>query len=374
MRRITHIITGLNIGGAETMLYRLLSSMDSKEFSFEVISLTDIGLIGKKIQKLGIPVRALGMRSGVPNPISLFRLAYWLRKSSPDIIQTWMYHADFMGGLAAKLSGISAPVIWGIRQTKLVPSMKRSTRFIARISAYLSYVIPKRIISCAKAAKSAHVALGYNEEKIVVIPNGIDLNIFKPDNSARNFVRSELGISHKTLLIGLIARFEPQKDQETFIKAAGFFNRSPNINFILCGRDIHWQNKLLIKWIKEADIERRVHLLGNRDDIPNIVASLDIATLSSYQEGFPNVVLEAMACGVPCVVTDVGDASLIVGDTGIVVRPRNPKELAEGWEHILNMSAKQRSSLGMEARKRIQENYSIERIVEKYKDFYKQIL
>ncbi|MCP6726786.1 MAG: glycosyltransferase [Patescibacteria group bacterium] len=375
MYKIVHVISGLNIGGAETMLYRLLSNMDETKFSLEVISLTDIGPVGKKIQKLGIPVRSLGMESGVPNLFASFRLIRWLRASSPDLVQTWMYHADFMVGLVVKLAGMSMPVIWGIRQTELKwKSMKKTTVFIAKINAWLSHWIPEKIICCAEAAKRAHALLGYDREKMVVIPNGFDLQNFHPDDAARRSVRSELGLSDDTMLIGLIARFEPMKDHRIFVRAAGLLIEFPELHFLLSGRDINWENKELVEWIMEAGIEKRIHLLGNRDDIAQITSALDIATLSSLQEGFPNVVAEAMASGVPCVVTNVGDAARIVGDTGIVVPPRNTRALAKGWRELLHMSNTERRSLGAQARQRVQDNYSIESTVQKYQDFYIKVL
>ena len=162
MKKITHIITDLNTGGAERMLHKLLGNMDTSLYESDVISLTDVGRLGKKIKERGIPVRALGMRSGRPNPFLVFRLSRWLRKERPDLIQTWMYHADLIGGLAAKLSGLSIPIVWGIRTSALDPKLsKKTTILTARASAFLSRWIPKKILCCSEEAKNAHVAMGY---------------------------------------------------------------------------------------------------------------------------------------------------------------------------------------------------------------------
>ena len=191
--KIAHIITGLNVGGAEMMLYKVLQHSSGKEFQHEVISLTDVGLVGEKIQKLGVPVRALEMR-GFDLPIVVIRLALWLRESNPDIVQTWMYHADLVGGLATKLSFKKIPIVWGIRQSDLNPKLnKQRTILVAMVGAFLSRFIPKKIIINSMRGKKNHEAFGYQSSKMVVIPNGFDLEVFRPDTEARNSLIQEIG-------------------------------------------------------------------------------------------------------------------------------------------------------------------------------------
>lgn len=330
MKSITHIITGLNTGGAETMLYKLLSNIDRTKFELKVLSLTDIGSIGKKIEKLGISVKALGMKRGVPNPRYVFGLVAILKKEKPDLVQTWMYHADLIGGLAAKLVR-NVPVVWNIRHSNLDPKgNKKTTILTAKACAKLSKTIPKKIICCSEASFKVHSELGYKEEKMIVIPNGFDLDAFKPDAEARYSVRRELRIPDDAAIMGMVARFDPQKDHKNLINAAGVLCRSnKNIHFILCGDGITNDNKQLAKCIQENNLQVNFHLLGRRADIARITTAFDIASSSSsYGEGFPNVVGEAMSCEVPCVVTNVGDSAYIVGDTGIVVPPKNPLAMA----------------------------------------------
>jgi glycosyltransferase involved in cell wall biosynthesis len=166
----------------------------------------------------------------------------------------------------------------------------------------------------------------------------------------------------------------PLKDHQTFTEAAGLFlARHSQAHFLLCGRDISWENEMLSKWINAAGSRSNFHLLGHRDDIPRIMNGLDVNTLSSIGEAFPNVLGEAMACGVPCVTTDVGDAAEIVGDTGIVVPPGDPQALAQGWEQIINMTVQERVKLGERARERIRSRYQIQQIAKQYESLYREV-
>lgn len=375
MIKLMHLITDLDTGGAEMMLYKLLFRMDRTAFEAEVISLTDTGPISEKIEALGVSVRALGMRRGMPNPVSVLRLALWLWRDRPLIIQTWMYHANLIGGLAAKLSG-GIPVIWGIHNSTL--DAKRSkwrTIWIARVCARFSRWLPARIVSCAEVSRQIHIALGYAPERMVVIPNGFDLATFRPDPAARLAVRQELGIATDASLIGLVGRFDPIKDHHNFVHAAGWLHaRRPEVHFLLCGDAVTWENQQLVEWIKMAGIRDRCHLLGRQEDIPRLTAALDLASSSSYGESFPLVIGEAMACGVPCVVTDVGDSAQIVGDTGRVVPPKNPQALAEAWCELIEMEPTVRAQLGLAARHRVEEHFSLPAIVARYEKLYDELL
>ena len=370
-RRVAHVITGLNPGGAEMMLFKLLSAMDRVVFKPEVISLTGMGPLAERIQALDITVRALGMRRGVPNPLSLLRLAVWLRRSKPDVIQTWMYHADLIGGIAAKLVG-GIPVIWGIRHSNLDPQgNKRKTIWTANACARLSNWLPTQIVCCSEASLPVHAALGYATRKMCVIPNGFDLDVFRPDPSARRSVRAELGIPEDTLLIGMFARFHAQKDHRNFVEAAALLHaHHPDIHFLLCGDGITWGNRVLSGWIVTASIHEHCHLLGPREDIPRLAAALDIASSSSFGEGFPNVVGEAMSCGVPCVVTDVGDSDRIVGTTGRIVAAKDPEALAMAWKEMIALGEEGRRRLGVAARKRVMDRFELSKIVKKYEALY----
>ncbi len=356
------------------MLYRLISALDRDLFEPYVISLTSDGLFGEKIRSLGIPVRPLGMDTRLPNPLALLKLTLRLKQIRPALVQTWMYHADLLGGLAGFLT--HTPVVWGIHNTSLDPlAVKSNTIRIVHLNAFLSGWLPRRIVSCSETARRAHVNIGFTPNKFVVIPNGFDLNLFCPDPTARKSLLQELGLSADTFLVGLVARFDPLKDHQSFIQAAAIFWRAHSqAHFVLCGDGISWSNEALSGWIDAAGIRQNCHLLGRRDDIPHVMAGLDINTLSSIGEAFPNVLGEAMACGVPCVATDVGDAAEIVGDTGIVVPPRDAHALAEGWERLINLSIQERHELGQRARARIQTLYQIGEVVRRYQQLYRQLI
>lgn len=370
--RVAHVITDLDTGGAELVLARLLGEMDRRRFEHTVISLTTAGQVADQLAGLGIPVSALGMRVGFPNPLSVLRLARVLRTFHPDIVQTWMYHADLVGSMAARLAG-RAPVIWGIRNSVLVAgASKRRTILIARLLARLSRGLPARIVSCSEAARLVHIRLGYQAQKFVVIPNGFDVEKFKPDVSARLQVRQELNLSPETEVAGFFARFDPQKDHHNFIRAANLLlERQADVHFLLCGEGVTGQNPSLAGWIAETGRGDRFHLLGRRVDMPRLTAALDLAvSASEYGEAFPNVIGEAMACGVPCVATDVGDSAAIIAETGLIVPPHNAQALASAMLKILEMGSEDRHALALAARQRVIENYSLAAMASRYQAVY----
>jgi glycosyltransferase involved in cell wall biosynthesis len=371
---IAHVITDLDTGGAEMMLCKLVAASNRNRFEHEVVSLTNIGAIGDKIRALGIPVSTLGMKRGAPDPRGVTRLAAILRRRKPDALQTWMYHADLVGGLAAYYTG-RIPVAWGVHNSSLEPGkIKRSTILTARVCALLSRSLPERIICCSDAAKNVHARLGYAAEKMIVIPNGFDSMDFRPDPGARDSLRRELGLPSDTALVGLVARFDPQKDHKNFIGAASLVSsRRPDVRFVLCGDKVNRDNCELTGWISAAGLGQECILLGLRDDVPRIMAALDVAALSSCSDAFPNVVGEAMACGVPCAVTGGGGAAFIVGDAGRIAPPRNPAALADAILELIGMEPEQRRELGEAARRRIQENFNLNTVVEKYEKLYSEI-
>ncbi|MFP4581729.1 MAG: glycosyltransferase family 4 protein [Candidatus Sumerlaeia bacterium] len=374
-KRVLHISTGLGIGGAETMLANLLEQCDKAAWEARVLSLTDRMEMAPRLRDMGIGVDSLGMKRPWPNPFMYLRLVRYLKDWRPEIIQTWMYHADLLGGLAARRAG-KIPAVWGIHHTNLDPAMnKRSTLWTMRLCARFSASLPRRIVCCSEATRALHIQAGYDASRMATIPNGFDMDKFKPDPAARDDFRREIGIDSSALLIGYIARFHPLKDHANFIRAAALLNRErPEVQFILAGKNITRDNATLMKWIRENGMAERFHLLGMRSDTPRIEAALDIGSLASRGEAFPLILGESMACGVPCVSTDVGDAALIVGDCGRIVAPENPEALAGGWRELLDMPHEARIELGLRARKRIQERFSISIIASRYFDLYQEIL
>lgn len=371
MTKIMHVITTLGPAGAEIMLSRVISGMDRTRFENEVVSLTGILDLAEKMRGIGAGVRTLNMKTSAPNPLLVMRLAQWIRESKPDVIHTWMYHANLVGALAAHLAG-NVPVVWGIHHSALDARIdKRRTLIVNRICAFLSRRFPARIVCCSEASLRNHRNLHYATEKMEVIPNGFDLEQIKPDPAARASVHQELGIPLDAPLIGIAARFHPLKDHFNFVSAAARLHQQiPKVHFLLCGLDITWQNSQLAGWIETAGLRDCCHLLGLRHDMSRLFSGMDIATTASRSEAFPIAIGEAMACETPCVVTDVGDCALIVDETGIVVAPGDPCALAEGWRNLIEAGPRVRHRLGIAARRRVQQHFSLPTIVERYQTIY----
>jgi glycosyltransferase involved in cell wall biosynthesis len=372
---IDFVSTGLNSGGAERNLMRLVTGLRDRGHCTRVISLTDKGPIANQLERVGIDTMALEIKPHTVIP-GLLKLSRWMQKGNADLVQTWMYHANLFGALASRFAG-NLPVVWGIRQSNLHPKYsKRSTRLVASLGSRTSARI-RAIVCCAESVRQVHQELGYVKSKMVVIPNGVDVEEFKPDEGARVLLRRELKITDGDVkLIGLVGRFDLQKDHRTFLRAAKMFSDvAGDINIVLCGSGINWGNRTLVEWIRSFYGESGVHLLGVRSDVAGIIAGLDLLVSSaSYGEGFPNVIAEAMACSVPVVGTDVGETRYLVGDTGRVVQPENPQALAEAMLEVYRMEPQQRLTLGDRARARIEETYSVERMCSLYEKLYLRIV
>ena len=356
------------------MLLKLLQDINRKRFEPSVVCLTGQGPVGMQITELDIAVHVLNMRAATPSPAKLWQLRNLIKSINPDIVQTWMYHADLLGGISARLAG-KQKIVWGIRNSNLDAKLvKRSTRWVAQACAALSGWLPKRILCCSWQAKDAHIALGYEASKFEVIANGFSLERFRPNTSARQTVRTSLAITFDAPLVGLIARFDPLKNHTGFLQVARQVrDKVPSAHFLLAGDGIDHSNAALCDRIEALKLQQCVHLLGRRGDMPSLMAALDLLVSTSHGEAFPNVLGEAMACGVPCVVTDAGDSAEIVGDTGRVVSIGDMEELANKVLQLLKMSVEDRHTLGRQARARIQAHYEIAKIVKQYESFYEGV-
>ena len=370
--KLLHIITGLSTGGAEMMLYKLLSRLDRERFEPSVISLMDSGTIGDRIEALGIPVYTLGMKQGgMPTPAAIGRLIRTVRQLKPDLIQGWMYHGNLAAQFASLFSSHKIPVLWSIHNSLYSLAFeKKITQAIIRFSSIIS-LYTNQIVFVSKNSKLHHEALGYFSENSCIIPNGFDTSLFKPSIEARRTIRAELGLPEDSFLIGLIARYHPMKDHANFLQAAALLLKDyPNVQFILAGNGVDEKNPTLCQLIHELGIAERIHLLGERQDIPRLTAALDLASSSSYTEAFPNVIGEAMSCGVPCAVTDVGDSAWIVGNVGRAVPPRDSGALANAWKELIELDTEGRKALGKAARVRIIESFSLNSVVARYESLY----
>jgi glycosyltransferase involved in cell wall biosynthesis len=374
--RVMHVITGLSTGGAETMLLKLVSAA-SGSMEHVVVSLGDEGTIGPRIAALRFPVHCLRLQRNAPNPFKALSILSLARRIDPQLIQGWMYHGNLMASLAAQAlrktePGKKPPVIWNIRQTVYDLRNERwLTAKLIRLGARLS-ARPDAIIYNSQTSARQHESLGYRAEKRAIIPNGFDCQTLRPDEAERKAVRAELGIADDTVLIGLVARYHPMKDHIGFLRAAGMVVRShPQAKFALAGTGVSSRQSELVEALKQNGLQDRAILLGERSDISRLNNAFDIAcSASAWGEGFSNSIGEAMACDVPCAVTDVGDSAYLIGNTGFVAPPRDPDALANAISRLIEMGCAGRRQLGASARNRIETEFSLPAIVRRYEDLY----
>ena len=375
MITIVHLITGLEIGGAEGMLCRLVARTDRSRFRSVVVTMTGAGNLGPDIKAAGIELVALGIKRGVPDPRGLRRLVRILRTVQPEILQTWLYHADFLGLIIWRFSHVPH-LLWNLRCSDMdIAGLSPGGAALRRILSWCS-AIPDAVIVNSRAGMSFHARMGYCPRRWEYVPNGFDTSELQPDPVSRQCLRRELGCDDETILIGLPARYHPMKDHANFLAAAARLSATrPEVCFVLVGPGIEPSNRALSNAITGHRINGRVRLLGERRDIAAVYAALDIATLSSARgEGFPNVIGEAMACGLACVATDIGDARALVGRAGTVVPPGNPEALAAAWDALVALGSEGRRSLGAKARARIVRDYDLGSVVGRYEALYEDIV
>lgn len=375
--KVVHIISGLGQGGAETVLFRLITA-SRQQASHVVICLgdDDIDVFGPRLQQAGIDVHMLHMKRSAGSLIKgLFALPGLIRRLQPDVVQTWMYNSDLIGGIAARLAGVRA-VSWGIRNSGAnLSSGSRLARALSWACARLSAWVPGVIVACARNAALRHQQWGYRADRMVVISNGYDLDLWQSDPQTRQSVRQAWGVQDHTPVIGCVARWNPLKDHSTLLQAlAGAVQSVPDLRCVLVGEGIDSSNSALMAQVDRLGLRDHLFLLGRRDDVPALMNGFDLYVLSSRAEGFPNVVAEAMATGVPCVVTDVGDAALMVGDTGWVVPAQNPPELANAMKLALEtLGTPLYLQRVQQARERIQSQFSLSVMVQSYLDVWRRL-
>ncbi|MGC3895540.1 glycosyltransferase family 4 protein [Pseudomonas urmiensis] len=369
--KVLHVIVGLNVGGAELMLKRLIESQKNLPgYEHSVISLTGPGVIGPQLMEQGVRVRCLEMKGPFGLPRVFFQLWTEMRSLRPAIVQTWMYHSDLLGGLAARAAGIRN-LIWGIRTTDLEKGGKFTTRLIRKLCAYLSDKVPAKIVCAAEASRQAHIAVGYDPQRMVVIPNGFDLSRLRTTVDQRRTLRSSLSLSEHHLVIGSLGRFNPVKDQANFIAATAMLAKlNPSLRFLMVGRDLTLENEVLTTLLDRTGCSDRYILLGERADAAVCLSAMDIFCLHSRTEGFPNVLGEAMAVGVPSVVTNVGDSALLLGGHGIVVPAQDALALSCGLQRMIELSPEERKLLSEKAKRRITDGFTMERSSRRFRQLY----
>ena len=365
-KKIVHIITGMDVGGAENSLLKILASSDKT--NTKVISLTNRVSQGQKVQKLGIDLIVLGLQRWNVLP-KFVELIFILRRYKPDIVQTWLYHSDLFGGLAAYICGVES-IFWNVRTTELRKDAFQ-LKIIRKLLARLSYFLPTSIVAVGERSKDKHLSIGYSQEKFIVIPNGYclvkdcvgtikDFNLY-PQNP----------IQTHEVVSGMIGRYSPIKGHDTMIKAAGLIlKKFDNVRFLLAGRGVDFSNTELCEQIKGlCDINKFI-LLGERSDMQNIYNAMNVFVLPSYSEGFPNALAEAMSYAIPCVSTDAGDAKVLVNGITPIVKPGDYEELANSISYLLELEPENLRQIGQRMQNTIQKNHSLEVMLQRYSHLY----
>lgn len=355
-RRIVWITTGLGTGGAEMMLTQLVSGLTG--YSHTVISLTSGGKYVEPLRAAGATVHSLDMPAGRPTVGALWRLLKWVGESHPDVIMGWMYH----GCLAALLGRLMGPtrVIWNIRQSLYDLSLEKSGSALVIQALALLSRYPEVITYNSQVSARQHEEKGYLAEKTQLIPNGFDLSKWQP-------LPAEV---EKPGGVGRFGRYTAMKDYPTFLEAATMVvEEMPDVKFHLAGTGVDESNAELVKQVRERHLEKNVSLLGEHHDLPTLTAGLDVAVSSSaFGEGFPNVVGEAMACGVPVVATDIGDTAWVMGETGRLVPAKDPAAFAKACVEVLRLSDEQRQQMGQAGRERIEQHFSLGSVLAQFDD------
>ncbi len=373
--RVLHIITSLLRGGAERMLVKLLSGLDRSRIEFRVISLGERGPVADDIEALGIPIEFLDLKSGIPGLGALTGLWRGALDFKPHLIQGWMYHANLAASIAALPLWTRTRTIWGIRQSvsKDLSEEKPMTRRVIKICGRLSG-FPSLLVYNSYAGLGAHTRHGYSTRCVRVVPNGFDVEQFHPDETVRERFRQAWGVSQEETVIGIVGRYHPIKDHECFLEAARLALADGLVaKFVLSGREMDGKNVELVGLINEKCLGDAVILTGERCDMPELIGSLDLLVSASQSEAFSNVIGEAMSCEVPCVVTDVGDSARIVGETGCVVPPGQPRVMADAWLRMLDLGKAGLREMGRRARQRIIKEYSLDIMTKRYSDIYQEL-
>ncbi len=368
-----HVITSLEVGGAQRMLLKLLKHSDRERFPARVVSLIDGGALKAPIEALGVQVRGLGMRPGRIRLGAARELAGDLRRQRPGLVQTWLYHADLLGTLAARFAG-RIPLIWNVRCTFAAGAGGWAARLAPRLCARLSRA-PQVIVTNSRAGQRSHEAIGYRSRDWELIPNGFDLEEFRPDPARRAELRARWGLPAEAFVLGHVARWHPMKNHRTLFALADRMRAShPELHHVYVGSGVDASEPAVAEALAQNGATDRMQLLGESSDVASVLPAFDaLISPSTYYEGFPNVLGEAMACGLPCVTTNVGDSAEVVGDTGRVVASAGLDDLQGALEQLLALEPVDREELGARARARVAERYGIERVVRRYEELYARV-
>ena len=372
--RLLIITTGLDVGGAERAIYNLVLGGLDKIGEIHVVSLRDTSYYGELFRSHGVNVTCLNLQ----NPINLLpgflKLFLLMKRYKPNLIQGWMYHGNIFSLLVSRLTLSKVKVVWGVRQSIYDINKEKSlTRLTIRLCALLSS-FSDRIIYNSIKSKAQHEDLGFDSENGLFIPNGFDMNIWKSSKNTRKAIRSEFEIYGNVFVIGYIGRFHPMKNiPMIFIALKEILKANENVLFLIAGENTGQENPALNDFYEQLP-PNQVISLGIRHDVPNIMKCLDLLCLtSSWGEGFPNVIGEAMSSGVPCISTDVGDSALVIGDTGWVIQPGDAEALRSAIKLAIGESKASHQNRSLSSSQRILDNYQLKAVVQRYFEIYSTI-
>jgi glycosyltransferase involved in cell wall biosynthesis len=358
--KILYVTAGLRGGGAEAMLTRLATAKPGVADEITVVSLLPAEAHVERLRAAGVTVVELNFDQAAGVASGLLKLARLIAERRPDIVQGWMYHGDLAALVALVMSGRrkQTRLVWGIRCSAL--DLRHYGGFGLRLVVKACTLLsgwPDLVTANSAVGLKSHLAIGYRPRRAEVVANGIDVDAFRPDAAARRAVRLDLGISENTILLAHVARVDAMKDHAAFLAAMA---QLPDVSALLMGAGT-----------ENLPGAHNVIRLGRRQDVARLFAAADFVVSSSrFGEGFSNVLGEGMACGLPAIATDVGDAKLIVGDTGVVVPPEDPVALAAGIRALAGESAAARAERGTRARARIVENFALAGAVERHMQLY----
>ncbi len=369
--KVAHISTGLETGGAEVQLQRLLAAFNKNKFEMMLIGLDRDTYLADRIRELGIPVHTLDLKK---NPRAIVKAYQLLKAFNPDVIHGTLYEGGVVGTVFRRFLAKKPPVIWtihdGLENYRKEPLRKQIQ---LRLWGLMSG-LPECLMYVSHLSCEQHLAWGFNNKKALVIPNGVDTQRFQPNPAAGKTIRKSLNIPQDAFVIGITARFHPVKNHAGFINSAAILAKShPGTHFIMVGTNIDGNNQALVDLIKSHGLQDNIHMLGNREDIPDIVNAYDVAALTSFGEAFPLTLGEAMAVGVPCVATDVGDNDYIIKDTGRVVPADDDMAMANAWKDMLEMDKNQFKQLGEAALQRVLSKLAFSQQVQQHEGLYETL-
>lgn len=377
-RKVLHLIPALAGGGAERFLRNLVRTMHGTRWQsvVVVIRVGDHTVLAEELRAQGCIVYDLN-EPALLNPGVWTGVWKLIRKEQPDVVQTWMHHADFIGGVAAWLAGVRN-VVWGVRASVVWRNPKDGgfkTWLFHQALKWSSRLLPRRIIGNSQVALAAHEEMGFPPRKFVWIPNGIDAERFSPRPDVGMETRRALALPPQAPVAGFVGRFHPIKDMALFFNVAARVQTVvPDLHLVICGGgkpDLYPEAREALLRLPHPD---QVHFVPFTQETERLYPAFSLLALTSTSEAFPNVVMEAMACGVPVVSTAAGDARLMIGDAGRVVNIGDADAMTQAWLDTLAMPSNERAAQVQRGRERASQEFTMGRAAERFIKVYEEVL